>query len=460
MADIHELNDQPVVATLATMSSPPPADSGPVPLSFPAILRNPKLPDRYAHLRITSNDGTDAHQSQVKKSKKDRSDHDGKRWVRRWENARFTHNPHITLPTSRDLTHPLPHAAPTFPTPLPPFLPRTVPIPPASTPAPDPATASAGLFSLSLRGARRTLRARPAAAPLVQAIEAHLLDWLDGATWLDPDDRIGVFNFPGNPVSGRDDIREVGREPDRLVWAVRLGVGVPVGTADGGFERYVVHCVARWYGVISFSKETGGHRLTYLLRPNITRPDPQSALALDTPPATDASDFHPSDHDDATPSDFTTTDASDLSDVDSITGYIPSTDDKDNDIRLSEIAESRPSSPAAWSVIGGSDFEVDSVNNDVDDYLDRGFAASMESLSLSTYLEDTHTTPPARPSIPTPSRLRTLYPRSASSPSPARRSPRLHTSRKRRGKSTKNRLGMKGGTGTKDKGKFYDYLFG
>src|SRR6267154_6596594 len=26
-------------------------DNGPVPLSFPAILRNPKLADRYAHLR-------------------------------------------------------------------------------------------------------------------------------------------------------------------------------------------------------------------------------------------------------------------------------------------------------------------------------------------------------------------------------------------------------------------------
>lgn len=139
-----------------------------------------------------------------------------------------------------------------------------------------------------------------------------------------------------------------------------------------------------------------------------------------------------------------------------------------------------------------SDFVADS--DDGDDADDPGFAASVESLSLSAHVEsdglsaDTTLTPSrlrdaaiiiragsltdvgldeqdenSTPSRPRRDRLRTLYPRSASSPSPARRSPhRLPTARKlaarRNRKAKNNKKGFAGAVGT-DKGTFYDYLF-
>ena len=51
----------------------PQKDMGPVPLSFPAILRNPKLSDRYAHLRPTAQDREVTSQQQLKRAKKDRN---------------------------------------------------------------------------------------------------------------------------------------------------------------------------------------------------------------------------------------------------------------------------------------------------------------------------------------------------------------------------------------------------
>ncbi|KAF8444563.1 hypothetical protein L210DRAFT_848434 [Boletus edulis BED1] len=451
-----------------------PPDTGPIPLSLPAILRNPKLSDRFAHLRVTSEDPPQ------RRAKPDRPEPEGKRWVRRRENAKFTHNPHIAPPTTLDLAHPLQRPLSTFPHPLPSYLPRSVPIPSARPPPSLPHTSSAGLFSLSLRGARRTLHARPSSAYLVNAIETHLVAWLQGETYLNPDQAKDVLRFPGDPVSGREDVREVAREPGRLVWAVKPDPALAdTGYHDGGFERYVVHCVARWYGIVSFSKDMDGHRLTYLLRPNVTRPDPRidaASRTLDTPPTTDASDFHVSD---ASLSDLNTTDenTTDASDVDSVAGGLP-TDARS----LSDIEESRPCSPASWSVVGGSDFAVES-DNDADD---PGFAASLESLSLSA--QDDVVTPSADTTL-TPSRLRdaaitarveqgedttpsrtradrdhyhlaTVHPRSTSSPSPARRRPhRLPTARPRRRRKAKNdKKGFAGAVGT-DKGTFYDYLF-
>ena len=56
-------------------------DAGLVPLSFPAILRNPKLTDRFAHLHVSP---PQSHQPRVNK---DRPEPEGKRWVRRRENG-------------------------------------------------------------------------------------------------------------------------------------------------------------------------------------------------------------------------------------------------------------------------------------------------------------------------------------------------------------------------------------
>jgi hypothetical protein len=58
-------------------------DDGPVPLSFPAILRNPNLANRYAYLHERP---AIAH-PKTSLSKARRDEHEGKRWIRRRENG-------------------------------------------------------------------------------------------------------------------------------------------------------------------------------------------------------------------------------------------------------------------------------------------------------------------------------------------------------------------------------------
>lgn len=60
---------------------------GPIPMSFPAVLRNPKLADRFAHLRIASSVG---ELTPLKIQKNNREDREGKRWIRRKDNGQQT----------------------------------------------------------------------------------------------------------------------------------------------------------------------------------------------------------------------------------------------------------------------------------------------------------------------------------------------------------------------------------
>ena len=63
-------------------------EESPVPLSFPAILRNPGVSDRYAHLRPAKARTLDAAGAPKINSKKGRRhDNEGKRWIRRKENG-------------------------------------------------------------------------------------------------------------------------------------------------------------------------------------------------------------------------------------------------------------------------------------------------------------------------------------------------------------------------------------
>ncbi|KAG1742807.1 hypothetical protein EDB19DRAFT_596695 [Suillus lakei] len=397
-------------------------DDSPVPLSFPAILRNPKLADRYAHLRERSA----AAPPKTSISKARRDEHEGKRWIRRRENAKFADNPHIAPPSRGDHAVPVPSKLSTFPVPLPPYLPRSSVLPSSVPGSRDPASASAGLFSLSLKGARRALRARPGARNIVDAIEGHLCAWLEGGTY--PGVEEGMV-FPGDKVGGREDVLEVNRRALGLVWVVGKD------GADGAFERYVVHCLARWYGVVSFSKEVDGRRLTYLLRPRVAQ---AVGSTLDTPPATDVSQVD-------TESDF----VSDIHTSDLESDFASDIEHEAHAGGLSAISET-PSSPTAWSVIGGSDFEFD-----------EGFAASAESLSPDAEANDLERTPRAadvRGSGGVYVRnARTRFsawnePRSGSSPSrsPARRPPPMRRAMTQVGK----KAGKKAGKGT-----FYDYLF-
>ncbi|KAJ7497239.1 hypothetical protein FB451DRAFT_1348202 [Mycena latifolia] len=254
-------------------------DSAPVPLSFPSILRNPGL-SRYAYL---SDSAPKSAKPAVPKKPKTarRDDNEGKRWLRRKENARFSGNTQIVQPGPRDYLTPQPHIRPTFPEPLPVYLARNNKLPTAERPTRDPRSADCGRFSLSLKGMRRDLRKMGFRSKLlVLDIETEIVEWLEaGGTLFSPDtpEADSFFNAPGVPVRNTGTVVELSRTPLQLVWRI----------TDDAFARYVVHCTARYHKIVSFSKDVSGHRLTYLLRPNVNYPEFHAATSLDTPPATD-----------------------------------------------------------------------------------------------------------------------------------------------------------------------------
>ncbi|TFK53654.1 hypothetical protein OE88DRAFT_1696678 [Heliocybe sulcata] len=397
-------------------------------MSFPSILRNPGLADP-------------GHATSPAVKRKSRDDKEGKRWIRRKENARFTGNPHIVLATRKDLSLPTPYISPTFPEPLPAYLSRNTAVPASPLPSHNPLSANAGRFSLSLKGMRRDLRkAGGRAQYLVSVLEDEIADWLEngGVMTASQIDMESGMEMPGAPVGGIESIREVSRTPLELVWAI----------GDDSFARYVVHCCARYHEVVSFSKYTSGQRLTHLLRPNVTRPDHVAKACMDTPPVTDlsASDIS---------SDFEFS----HSDRDSVA---------DSDVEgdharqgLEAITEaSAPGSPAivalepimddGWSVIGGdSDREADIE-------VEQDLSNSVQSLSLD--VEDPDRTPiavrtRAFRSVASSWSSPGHRARSGSSPSPARRERRRVVTRKVVNKVTRE---MDGAGRHKS---LYDYVF-
>lgn len=62
------------------------------------------------------------------------------------------------------------------------------------------------------------------------------------------------FQFPGRPVAGMEDVREVERSPQRLVWWIE----------NDTWARYVVHCCARYHNVISFSTSHPFHFIDHI----------------------------------------------------------------------------------------------------------------------------------------------------------------------------------------------------
>ena len=77
--------EETIAITKAPESLQPMEETGPVPLSFPSILRHPGLTSRYAHL-VESTKPSAPASAQVKKVWR-RNDNEGKRWVRRRENG-------------------------------------------------------------------------------------------------------------------------------------------------------------------------------------------------------------------------------------------------------------------------------------------------------------------------------------------------------------------------------------
>jgi hypothetical protein len=69
------------------------------------------------------------------------------------------------------------------------------------------------------------------------------MSWLSGVEVVMNPDKESGYQFPGRAVAGLEDIREVERSPQRLVWWIESDT----------WARYVVHCCARYHNVVSFS---------------------------------------------------------------------------------------------------------------------------------------------------------------------------------------------------------------
>ncbi|KAG7098856.1 hypothetical protein E1B28_000759 [Marasmius oreades] len=378
----------------------------PIPLSFPSLLRNPGVSSRYAHLYEPHFKATPPDTPRIPKKTR-RDENGGRRWVRRKENAQFIDNPHVVAATRKDYLIEATPVKVTFPEPLPPYLSRSAKVPSRLAPELDAKSANAGRFSMSLKGMRRDLRkCGYRAEVLVGDIETEIMAWLDaGGAVVAPNLHEDVLQSPGRSLGNTHTVLEVSRTPLQLVW----------DTAGDPFARYVVHCCARFHNVVSYSKDVSGRRLTYMLRPNVTRPDHNAAIGLDTPPATDidtSSQF-------ASDSDF-------HSDLDSPSDLAESDHEREVPHLSTIIETSTPISSAFsdenWSVIGGSDMDGDESENG------SGLLDSLASLTIHGQCPDrilgTISSTPASMRSRLEDRRQHLRSTSSPSRSPARRAAR------------------------------------
>jgi hypothetical protein len=226
----------------------------PLPMSFPALLLNPK--NKTSHL-IPSRE-TNSSKPRVATTLDGKTR--GKRHIRRYDNGmqfknrlvseltyfpvNFYGNPHIVQPARADYNVTRTDVKSTFPVPLPPYLPRVSAAPSGgvvlrSEPG-NINSAYSGRFTLSLRGVRKDLRQRGGgmAKGLVQDIETAIQSWLDATDPTVTEDTTGrAIDHADSPV-----IKELSYKPLELVWIT-----------DDPFARWIIHCVSRWHGVVSFS---------------------------------------------------------------------------------------------------------------------------------------------------------------------------------------------------------------
>ncbi|KAI0085150.1 hypothetical protein BDY19DRAFT_987182 [Irpex rosettiformis] len=406
-------------------------------MSFPAMLG---VPGVVKQVKLVGNDILDAELSAIRLRRSNRrEDKEGKRWIRRKENARFVDNPHIVQATKKDFAVPTPNTRTTFPQPLPVYLSRNNPIPAATPAVREPLSASAGRFSMGLKGMRKQLRkSGPRAELLVREVEAEITEWLANSIWLDPDTSAAAQTLV--PIGTSTAIMEVSRTPMQLVWAIE----------DDAFARYVVHCCSRYHNIVSFSKDVTGQRLTYILRPHITRPAYEAPQGLDTPPGTDLESSVVDSESDIMTSDLDSQISDIEIDSDAELGHrLP----PPRPHHLANIPESSPNSPVlrastdtstlddSWSVVNESDADAD---------IEHDLVQSVASLDL-----DADTTPRAARQLrqgPLRSHLWDRQRRAASSPS---RSPARHG----RNPPRSRRLVVSTKIDTVHPASFYDYLF-
>ncbi|KAG8833808.1 hypothetical protein FRC17_010049 [Serendipita sp. 399] len=137
----------------STMAVPQALD--PVPMSFPAMLLNPK--QRAPHLSARLRELEMGRPSKLMTTMIDGKTR-GKRRIRRFDNVTFHGNPHIVTPARSDYQVSRAQPSETFPIPLPSYLPRVSPAPSGAVlRRSEPFnlnSAYAGRFTLGLRGVK------------------------------------------------------------------------------------------------------------------------------------------------------------------------------------------------------------------------------------------------------------------------------------------------------------------
>ncbi|KAG0143948.1 hypothetical protein CROQUDRAFT_95639 [Cronartium quercuum f. sp. fusiforme G11] len=332
---------------MATSTSEPHSVSipEPLPLSFPSILINPRL-KHLTHPQSMPNQHhpIDHSRPQVQ----------GRRRQKRLENATFSSNPHVTRPTPADY-HPRPPVCqPTFPVPPPPQFPLSLIAPGREVIKLDPPSAAMGSFNRSLKGVRKNIR-RMVVGPraltlnnysetgggrvqeIIKIVDDHLSAWIKmGVVWMPEDLNAGLDSVrildptlypnieqPARPTlelnqDPQPTIVEFTRSPHKLAWDV-----------PDPFARYLVHSIARYYGIISFSRQRlqpnrQPQQMVWMVRAHL--PTQQGSRvdgrrSLDTPPTTDIG------------SELSTAELSD----------VPSTTDDEHDHPPSPTSPSHPS---------------------------------------------------------------------------------------------------------------------
>ena len=193
---------------------------------------------------------------------------------------------------------------PSFPSPPPstfyPYRPSSASDPSSSSSAAnvfdDTKAADFGRFSLPIKGLKKSTRRIVSdggpGEEIVQTVDSQIRDWLDGAhVFLNPNDSSSaasgavILDLEGHGKAPSDEptIVQVSRLPHSIIWSIQ-----------DPFVRFLVHAIARYYRVVSFTKSdpsTPERKLVYLLRPNMPArtldPAGMPKKGLETPPSTE-----------------------------------------------------------------------------------------------------------------------------------------------------------------------------
>ncbi|CAH7688841.1 hypothetical protein BY996DRAFT_7192368 [Phakopsora pachyrhizi] len=264
-----------------------------VPLKFPSILINPKLSHLSRQLdfkrRISNNFNLSSSSRTVGgiKGSLDRPGPIGRRRQQRAENANFLSNPHVTRPSARDFQLWESDQDLSFPSPPPIGYESSLLVPSLESIPSDPLSSSMGAFNRSLRGVRRNLRrlinTDPNQEPgLIESflikVDFILSDWVslkpqmffnkplgsndrvDDGKLVESNHRLDQSKLDLIKTITREKgtliqdefseplVIELTRSPHMLSWEV-----------PNPFGRYLVHCVARYHRIVSYTRQTNSN---------------------------------------------------------------------------------------------------------------------------------------------------------------------------------------------------------